>query len=335
MQKKNLWHGAWVVTQINPALARLWIADNARQYGYKKALSITELSEPQQRLLDYFELGLTSSQNADLPRLAKASVEVTADLQTRLSGVLWQSPTGISRAEVETRFAEIARILLQGLDPQEVKLARKSQTVFIEKLNTTGLTIAKALAVAGVGRQLSLDQVRVSNQDISQLGYLEAQLGLPRVRAAQVLVGADLQMHSRVSGSFDRVSVAVLIANDIVNPASYQTWQARDIPHLSIVFDEAGVEVSPLVQPGLTSCLACYEKHRLDTEANWPIIAPQLLALDRDLADSALLLFASGAAVNQVLNFLDQKQAETRALRLNRDGEIFSFLPPTTNCGCR
>lgn len=324
-----------MVHQINPALARLWIADNARQYGYKKALTVSELSEPQQRLLDYFELGLTSSQHSNLPRLAKASQETVSDLESRLQSVLWQSTTGISRSDVESRFAEIARVLLQGLDPEEVKKLRKSKSVFIETFDATGLTIAKALALAGIGKQLSLDQIRVSSQDVSQLGYLAAQLGLPRVRAAQALIGSDLQMHSRISGSFDAVSLAVLITTDIVNPASYQIWQARDIPHLSIVFDEEGVEVSPLIEPGKTSCLACYEKHRIETEPNWPVIAPQLLALDRTLADSALLLFASGVAINQILNFIDHGQSESNAVRLNRDGKIASFMPPAISCGCR
>ncbi len=324
-----------MVHQINPALARLWIADNARQYGYKKALTVSELSEPQQRLLDYFELGLTSSQHSNLPRLAKASEQTVSDLESRLQSVLWQSTTGISRSDVESRFAEIARVLLQGLDPEEVKKLRKSKSVFIETLDATGLTIAKALALAGIGKQLSLDQIRVSSQDVSQLGYLAAQLGLPRVRAAQALIGSDLQMHSRISGSFDAVSLAVLITTDIVNPASYQIWQARDIPHLSIVFDEEGVEVSPLIEPGKTSCLACYEKHRIETEPNWPVIAPQLLALDRTLADSALLLFASGVAINQILNFIDHGQSESNAVRLNRDGKIASFMPPAISCGCR
>ena len=324
-----------MVTQINPALARLWIAENARQYGYKQALSVTGLTEPQQRLLDYFELGLTSSQQAGLSQLAKASPEQTAELENRLQSVLWKSPTGISSDDVETRFAEIARILMQGQDPQQIKQLRRSKVVFIESLDATGLTIAKALALAGIGKQLSMDQVRVGKQDISQLGYLSAQLGLPRVRAAQALVETDLQMHSRISGTFDSVNLAVLITNDIVNPASYQIWQSRDVAHISIVFDEEGVEVSPLIEPGKTSCLACYEKYRLETEPNWPVIAPQLLSLERNLADSALLLFASGVAVNQVLNYLDQGQAESQAMRLTRAGQLTSYLPPAISCGCR
>ena len=324
-----------MVTQINPALARLWIADNARQYGYRKALLVTELTEPQQRLLDYFELGLTSSQHKDLANLAKVAEADRTSLEKRLKSVIWQSRTGISPADIENRFAEIARVLLQGADPAQVMQARRSKSVFLESLDATGLTIAKALSLSGIGRQLSLDQVRVRNQDISQLGYLRAQLGLPRVTAAQALLGSELQMHSRVSGSFDSVSAAVLIANDIVNPASYQTWQARDIPHISILFDEQGVEVSPLIEPGKTSCLACYEKFRLENEANWPIIAPQLLALERSLADSALILFASGVVVNQILNFLDHGQSDSQATRLERNGEIKSFTPPAIRCGCQ
>lgn len=324
-----------MATQLNPALARLWIADNARQYGYRKALAVTDLSEPQQRLLDYFELGLTTAQRKSLPELAKTSQAEIDSIENRLAPVLWQSPTGISLQDVETRFAEIARILLQGADPAEVRNLRKTKSVFIEKLDSTGLTIAKGLALAGIGRQISMDQTRVSGADVSELGYLKAQLGLSRVRAAQAMVGNELQLHSRVTSTFDQISLAVLISSDITNPASYQPWIARDVPHLAVLFDEEGVEVSPLVVPGRTSCLGCYEKHRLETTPNWPVIAPQLLAMERSLADSAMLLFASGVVVNQVLNFLDAQAIESQAIRLNRDGSILSYEPTATNCGCR
>lgn len=324
-----------MATQINPALARLWIADNARQYGYRQALQVTDLTEPQQRLLDFFELGITSAQHKSLPGLAKTDSELTTDLEKRIDRVLWHSRTGIESTEVEKRFAEIARMLLQGSDPAELKKSRKTKSVFIERLDPTGLTVAKALALAGIGKLISLDQRRISSADVSELGYLPAQMGLARVRAAQDLVGCDMQMHSRLSSSFDEVSLAILISTDIVNPASYQTWLARDVPHLSILFDEEGVEVSPLVIPGRTNCLACFEKHRLENVENWPVIAPQLLALDRSLADSAMLLFASGVALNQALNFFDLEKHEPLSLRLDRSGQLGSFVPKATSCGCR
>lgn len=324
-----------MATQLNPALARLWIADNARQYGYRKALAVTDLTEPQQRLLDYFELGLTAAQHKTLPQLAKADAQEIESLEKRINSVLWKSPTGISQRDVDNRFAEIARVLLQASDPLQIKKLRKTKSVFIEKLDSTGLTIAKALALAGIGRQISLDQTRVAKADISELGYLQAQLGIPRVRAAQAIVGSDLQLHSRISSTFDQVSLAVLLTSDITNPTSYQTWLARDVAHIAVVFDEEGVEVSPLVIPGKTSCLGCYEKYRLEHTLNWPVIAPQLLALDRSLADSAMLLFASGVVVNQALNYLDLETVESNALRLNRDGTVLSYIPKAINCGCR
>jgi hypothetical protein len=155
------------------------------------------------------------------------------------------------------------------------------------------------------------------------------------VQAAQAIVGKNLQLHSRISSTFDSVSLAVLVTTDITNPATYQTWLARDVAHLAIVFDEEGVEVSPLVVPGKTRCLGCYEKYRLEHTPHWPVIAPQLLALDRSLADSAMLLFASGVVVNQALNFLDLEVIESNALRLNRNGTVVSHKPEAINCGCQ
>jgi len=100
-----------MATQLNPALARLWIADNARQYGYRQALQIKDLTEPQQRLLDFFELGITSAQRRDLPALAKADNSEITKLEKRLQPALWISSTGIEPSEVEQRFSEIARML--------------------------------------------------------------------------------------------------------------------------------------------------------------------------------------------------------------------------------
>jgi hypothetical protein len=101
------------------------------------------------------------------------------------------------------------------------------------------------------------------------------------------------------------------------------------------VFVEEVVEVSPIVVPGKTSCLGCYENHRLEHTPHWPVIAPQLLALQSTFADSAMLLYESGVVVNQVLNYLDLETVKSNALRLNRDGTMLSYTPEAINCGCR
>jgi hypothetical protein len=60
-----------------------------------------------------------------------------------------------------------------------------------------------------------------------------------------------------------------------------------------------------------------------------------LLALERDLADAPMLLFASGIAVNNILNFVDSGEVTSEAFRLNRSGELACFTPKNISCGCR
>lgn len=324
-----------MATQINPALARLWISNSTRQYGYKNFTQVTDLQEDQLRILDYLEQGLTSSQISNLGQIAKTSTSRSQELLSRISPVLWESSQTLSAQDIEQRFAEISRIFLQGGDPVEILRLRLTKKIYVEKIDATGFTVCKALALAGIGKLISLDQKRIQLADLSPLSFSKTQLGMPRVKAAQFLIGKKLEFHSRMSKSIDEVSVAIIIANDVVDPSSYQRWLSRDIPHIAICFDEDGVEVSPLVVPGRTACLGCQELSRLQSVENWPVIAPQLLALDRDLADSPLLLFASGIVVNNILNFLDFGEISREAFRLARAGEVTSFTPKNISCGCR
>ena len=324
-----------MATQINPALARLWIANNTRQYGYRNFTQLTQLQEDQLRVLDYLEQGLTKNQIGNLDQIAKVSTNRSQELLARISPVLWQSSETLSTSEIEQRFAEISRIFLQGADPVEILRLRLSKKIYVEKLDATGFTICKALDLAGIGKLISFDQKRIQLSDVGPLSFTKAQLGLPRVKAAQSLIGKKLEFHSRISKSLDEISLAVILANDVVDPNSYQRWLARDIPHFAICFDEEGVEVSPLVIPGKTACLGCQELSRLQQIENWPVIAPQLLALERDLADAPMLLFASGIAVNNILNFVDSGEVTSEAFRLNRSGELACFTPKNISCGCR
>jgi hypothetical protein len=324
-----------MATQINPALARLWISNSTRQYGYRNFTQITNLQEDQLRVLDFLEQGLTVNQLGSLNQIAKVSLGRSDEILARISPVVWQCSETLSKRDVEQRFAEISRILLQGGDPVAILKQRLSKKIYLEKLDATGFTICKALDLAGIGKIISLDQRRIQLPDIGSLSFSKAQLGIPRVKAAQSLIGKKLEFHSRISKSLDEISVAVIISNDIVHPACYQRWLSRDIPHLAICFDEEGVEVSPLIIPGRTACLGCQELFRLQEIENWPVIAPQLLALERDLADSPMLLFASAVAMNNILNFVDFGEATTEAFRLNRSGEMVCYKPQNLSCGCR
>ena len=324
-----------MATQINPALARLWISNSARQYGYRNFTRLTNLQEDQLRVLDYLEQGLTSSQLTSLNRIARVSPFRTQELLGRMSPAVWSSSETLPAKDIEQRFAEISRIFLQGLDPVATLRLRLTKKIYIEKLDATGFTICKALDLAGIGKLISLDQKRIQLADLGPLSFSKAEIGIPRVKAAQFLIGKKLEFHSRISKSLDEISVAVIMATDVINPLSYQRWLSRDIPHIAICFDEEGVEVSPIIIPGRTACLGCQELYQLQTVEHWPVIAPQLLALQRDLADSPMLLFASGIVVNNLLNFLDYGEISTEAYRLKRSGEVVSYSPKNISCGCR
>ncbi len=321
--------------QINPALARLWISEKNRQYGYRRALLLESLTEEENRVLDFLELGISATQFSNISRLAAADEQQTDKLLDRLNPFIWSSSKQISEEDISQRFTEITRILLQQGDPAEVLHLRKQKIVFLEKLDATGLAIARALTAAGIGKMISFDQKRVSEKDITPLGFHKSDLAIPRARVAQRILGNHLEFHSRISNSLDRVHLAVIICSDIVPPKSYQRWLARDIPHIAVCFDEEGVEISPMIVPGKTPCLGCLQLHELQTKPNWPVIAPQLLGLDRDLADAALSLFAAGVIANNALNFLDWDQVSHLATRLERNGQLKSFEPQETNCGCR
>jgi len=329
-----------VAIQVNPRLARLWLADNIRQYGYRRPIRLDSLTEPELRILDYLEAGITASQVQSLSNLTRAQPAVVSKLLERMTPVISESgrlPAGFSSAEIDTKFSELARLFSVPGDLSTAIAQRRSARVFIEKMGRAGLVLSKALSASEVGRLLTFDQVRVRERDCLPLGHPRSSIGKPRaISAKELLPGTALEFHSRRTSALGRVSVAVLISNDITDPASYQPWMARDIPHISVCFDEEGVEISPLVIPGESPCLGCIERAKFESDPNWKTIAPQLLALERSNEDSAMILFATGVVTNLVLNLIDQgKNGEPKAIRLERSGEISAFQPSAIGCGCR
>jgi hypothetical protein len=72
------------------------------------------------------------------------------------------------------------------------------------------------------------------------------------------------------------VAVVVIAASWVIAPARHLPWLRHDVPHLAIVFDDAGARVGPLVEPGVGPCLRCLDLNRRDDDAAWPVIAAQL-----------------------------------------------------------
>ncbi|MEY4990785.1 MAG: hypothetical protein RIS08_1011 [Actinomycetota bacterium] len=330
-----------MVRQINPALARLYSAELIRSYGINPPTAIAVDSPGQQRALEILEEGLPDNQFGRLPELAATTqVEVTK-LLTRLGDLVTHS-TGLgvelSQKDVDQRFAELMRLfLVRGSDPIAVLRQRARCELFIESMDKTGLALLRGLSNAGVRRFHTLDQQRISISDTGSMGYQEESIGSSRAQGArQLITDVDVVQHSRVSATMDRIDAAILIANDVIRPESYQLWLSRDIPHIAILFTEKGAWVSHLVRPGITPCLGCIEIAKAQTDPSWIATATQLSLMKRDFADAASLFFSVSAAIPVILSEIDGTSIESRILELDRQSMTISMLDlPTTNCGCR
>lgn len=128
--------------------------------------------------------------------------------------------------------------------------------------------------------------------------------------------------------------LAVLVADHTVHPAQFLPWLADDIPHLPIVFGDAGATIGPLVQPGTTPCLHCAHAHRADDDPAWAAIAAQLSGRNAGERTHRLAAHAAIAAVELVEG--DWSAAGRIAIRIDFDGarteEPRDFHP---DCGCR
>lgn len=331
-----------MVRQINPSLARLWTSDSSRQYGTQGKLRLENLSEAELRVLDYLEHGVTESQFPNLAKLTKSKPAQVASLLERLGPLLTKTSAFVSELsglDVERHFTEIMRLfLMEHEDPAAALAKRASSKVFVSSLGRTGLTILRGLAASGIGTVFTADQKQVTKADTLDLGYPIHLIGKQRVQAAKTLaLETRLELHSRMTQSYDRADMAILINSDVTPPASYAAFMSRDVPHLAIVFSESSVALSHLVLPGITPCLACLELERLRADENWARVAPQLTQLDRDLSDSSLSLFAASIAISQTLNLIDGFDFDSKNLmtKMDREASVYQLATPSTNCGCR
>lgn len=332
--------------QINPSLARLWQEHDKRRYGIENPKIIEVKSDSEARALSLLESGVTNSQFLDLAKLARIDQPSLDSLLVRLGSLVTQTTSFIpnmSEAEVERRFSEILRLFALGdKDPAETLRRRKLTRVHISSIGRTGFVAAKALLAMGIGQLVTFDATNVKTKDTSELGYQASQVGIPRHQALRELTGVPksaLQLHTRISEGLEKVDFALIIANDVIDPSSYQPWVTRDTPHLAVTFTESGAEVSQLVIPGQTPCLACNEVSRMAQDEDWLVVASQINRNDRDLADTSTLLAALGLAVGRMINFLDFQRIDVNQnfpISIDRASQEVAFRPDAAvSCGCR
>ena len=179
-------------------------------------------------------------------------------------------------------------------------------------------------------------------------------IGAERVAAVLLEAGHPVMFAITSEGWRGRAPAAtVLVSGHVFDPFEHQHWLRRDVPHLPIVFSEAGVTIGPLVIPGFSACLTCVERQRTEVDPAWPAVASQLWGTAATAECGALATEAAVEAVRMLRTGIPLAQTEGRvtgenetakavntghfSVRLDSDsGERTTreWLP-SGQCGCR
>jgi bacteriocin biosynthesis cyclodehydratase domain-containing protein len=93
---------------------------------------------------------------------------------------------------------------------------------------------------------------------------------------AQALASEGIAVPPKGSAPAETCDLAVAVGHYVLEPYLYGHWLRADIPHLPVIFTDAGVTIGPLIEPGAGPCLYCLERYRSDADPVWPAIASQL-----------------------------------------------------------
>lgn len=142
--------------------------------------------------------------------------------------------------------------------------------------------------------------------------------GPTAARVLTLLREAGVDVRSGLSAddpAVDEAAAAIVIASFAVAPYRHQRWLRRDIPHIAVVFGDAGATVGPLVRPGETACLRCLDLHRRDRDPAWPALAAQLHTRPAPGESELVCGAVASATAAVVLAALDEQRTKRPAVR--------------------
>lgn len=294
-----------MVLQINPAKVLLWRSANELQIGPgRQALRLSNLSSGQQRLLNLLYRGIADDFFNEVAEAVGAE-DSQSLLEQVKPNLLSQAgfQTNLSPEFIERSFAEICRAQASfAVDGKAVLQMRQLGCIYVQGNSQTADLICQALTEAGVGRLIS---------DSSFESYK------------------------------DQIDFGILIGQNAVSPADYSPLLRRNINHVSIVFDNDGVQVSPVISNSKSPCLSCFHENLSEQDSTWPAMASQLLFSKQSFDDATARLFAASIACQRALQQLDQSWAQNEVsqmgYRLNvGSGQISEFnWQFNRSCLCR
>ncbi len=344
--------------RINPGLHVLALSGSARQYGLgPPALVLRGLQQTDLAFLAALRGGVEDGTEAAEAARCNVPPERAQALAQALAPVLLPCPEQAQSGEpavpalrMERLAGDIDRLsAAYGANGSAIIRHRARAAVHITGLGRTGALLARALATAGVGTLLLSDPGVVLPSDLGP-AFALADLGMGRTQAVkrhiyrvdptvQVLTGTGEDPWPRAA----HLDLAICVGDPPL--AGRNTGSpAREYPHLAVTVQETGIDIGPLVIPGLTPCLECFERQLADGDSTWYAAADAFSRRQIEAApageETSGSMVAAGAAAAQALVFLDgmiQPAVWSAVLVLrSADGYLgfkkVSFHP---GCGCR
>lgn len=298
---------------LKPALRRHWRDAETLQLGSDPAVAVvlTGLQAGERVVLDL--LDGRRSESAVLTAAADAGV-APRDAERLLctlrgAGALEDADApdplaGLSLLQQEAFRPELAALSLRTDRPRAAADAfrrRQGATVVVLGAGRLGAPIVALLVAAGVGVVDVRDATLMAPADSVPGGLSLADVGRPREEAVRTRV-PDAARSRRV-GSWLGIDLAVLAPPPGDEAATPEQLRRDGVPHLAVqTVDGAGI-VGPLVCPGVSACLRCFDLHRADRDPTWLGLRASTDA--HAVCDAAVTVATAALAAVQVLAFLD------------------------------
>ena len=332
---------------VNPGLRRVWRDTRTLQFGVdvSRPVVVHDLTAGMAQLVSALDGTLTHSEVSELAHALGLDLDIVDALISRLEsqGVIvdgnnWPGSRHLSRRARDRLLADHnAQCLLRGVHDAVRRRERLAQAeVSVHGVGRLGSIICALLTASGIGRVVPVDDERVSATDLSVAGFAWSALGKPRclitehtTRWSSVNKESPLRISSRWS----------VVTNACPSRSIASRLFHQGVPHLVTASAEQWTRVGPLVVPGVTSCLRCFDLNQSERDSAWPTVAAQLDPVPPTVTgDSNLVTATAAIVVMHLLEAIDLKEPPSANgvtfMQMPDGAMVHRAAPSSSQCGC-
>lgn len=299
---------------LNPGLPLVRRGPSALQIGVDGGLVLNGLTESDCALVSSLRTDRDPVDLVEFGRQLGVTRERVAELVDALSPVLLPGRDSSGGLRTVRLAGELDRLGAVHHQLAPLLLARRAEAVVrVDGCGALATGVVAGLAAAGIGALTAEDGPPVSAAELGSGGFGLPDLGAARAAALRRLCRSvaaetviDVRPRARGGATARDTDLWVLTAAVALGETDIAAADQYDGAVLPVIARERDIVIGPLVEPGLTACLACRERHRVDADPAWPRIRDEATTGASVPARAGSLVSAAAAlAVVQVLAWLD------------------------------